>query len=214
MSKLAARLTSSVAFVWVFCTACYSQGASQPTQAESEIRDIKKRLEELERAVQKTSSDLKRELGSDLRGSPDDCPAGHSRSGGSAPAQDQQPQGSNANPVRYLPVEDIGEPAPLESSLAGLEGFWNNDLSRENITVRQNNDLEDNRMGQGRWSETSDWGANLVIEYRGQTCWYYVTFTDNGNLMNWAIRNTMPGSVPTSCVSGVFHRATGPNHPS
>ena len=55
-----------------------------------------------------------------------------------------------------------------------IVGTWSNDVTAEDLTFREGNDVFDNRngRGQGRIGETGEYAANYRISYQdGVSCW-------------------------------------------
>ncbi|OED00947.1 hypothetical protein [Rhizobium sp. YK2] len=88
-----------------------------------------------------------------------------------------------------------------------IAGTWNHDASGENITIKSNGDVQDSRLGQGRLGQTVANAANYVIIYQSDIrCYYYVSFTNEGNRMNLAKRS--PGQSSPKCLQGTFNRVS------
>ena len=111
---------------------------------------------------------------------------------------------------RRRPVRAVGIVGVVgRADVIGVHFLWSPFLGRFDALHY----IHDSRNGKGRWGYTREHAANLVIFYRGQTCWYDATFMDRDR-MNWVIRNAVPGSVPSLCMSGNFGRVKGPDQPA
>lgn len=93
------------------------------------------------------------------------------------------------------------------ASLSELRGSWVRANSGEAIEFRQNGDVIDFRLGQGRFTPSAiAHGANTAIAYQGNRwCYYYVTMTADGNSAFFARRN--PNQDPWLCSEGQFIKA-------
>jgi len=84
-----------------------------------------------------------------------------------------------------------------------LAGDWNNDASGENLKIERSLlgwDIWISNSGQARISDELTAGANVRVDGRGFSCWYYVTM-HSAEKMDWELRKG--GSEPR-CLQGSF----------
>lgn len=86
-----------------------------------------------------------------------------------------------------------------------IAGKWNNDATGENIVIGPDAlggwEFWSSDFGQARITSTSFQGANIEVEGRGLSCFYYATLTAN-HRMNWQYRAGNP-----ECLARIFTRA-------
>jgi hypothetical protein len=86
-----------------------------------------------------------------------------------------------------------------------MAGIWNNDATGENIIITPDPvggwQFWSSDFGQARITSASYQGANIKVEGRGLSCFYYATLTA-GHRMNWQLRAGDRG-----CLSRIFTRA-------
>ncbi|MDQ6701678.1 MAG: hypothetical protein M3Z96_00470 [Pseudomonadota bacterium] len=90
------------------------------------------------------------------------------------------------------------------TDLGSLVGIWNSDVNSENIEIRSDRDVIDDRFGQGRISSTTENAADILIVYQHNIrCWYKSTLLDDNHLR--LANRTGPDASP-SCMFGAFSR--------
>lgn len=89
--------------------------------------------------------------------------------------------------------------------LGRMMGQWNHDVSGDNIEVRRNWDVFHSDKGQGRITTATQSGANVQISWPNNlNCYYYVSFTNQAQRMNWQLRE----GDRALCPRGLFNRVS------
>ncbi|MFK4561899.1 hypothetical protein ABIF94_002498 [Bradyrhizobium ottawaense] len=84
-----------------------------------------------------------------------------------------------------------------------IVGVWNNDGNSENLEIRKNGEVLDDRLGQGRIADgIVDGAGNLVIVYRNNDhCYYHATLVDDDHLR---LANRSGPNLSPQCLLGQF----------
>ena len=95
----------------------------------------------------------------------------------------------------------LSSPSQAQSVIERILGEWNNNNTADNLKFEPNNDAFLSNKGQGRYTTTVNYGANIIITGNSFQCYYYVNFTGSGDTSNWQLKHG-----DADCPTGQFTR--------